>query len=167
MLPPDRNDIVAQVEAVLANLDFREKGGYTREIVEVHPVALSGGAPDMAQDVGTSGRGVGSSSSGGGTVRALLYTATPENPGFRKDALSNAEGAAATIASAQGPSGANLEYLLELAAFLQACGNHQPANILPPRCQNRTCPSEVLASSVFIALLCSRDDLVMTATQAP
>jgi cation transport regulator ChaC len=42
----------ADVESVLGNLDFREKGGYTRDVVEVTPVEV--GRP---------------------AVRALLYTA--------------------------------------------------------------------------------------------
>jgi|TARA_B100000524_G_scaffold33739_1_gene16596 cation transport regulator ChaC len=95
------------VEAVLSNLDFREKGGYTRAIVEVEPTAADG-------------RRVGED--GGGTVRALLYTATPENPGFREEALTDAEGAATRIAESHGPSGTNLEYLLELSAFLRGVG---------------------------------------------
>eukprot|EP00618_Florenciella_parvula_P008435 CAMPEP_0119473368 /NCGR_PEP_ID=MMETSP1344-20130328/5056_1 /TAXON_ID=236787 /ORGANISM="Florenciella parvula, Strain CCMP2471" /LENGTH=276 /DNA_ID=CAMNT_0007506473 /DNA_START=61 /DNA_END=892 /DNA_ORIENTATION=- len=50
-------------EGVLADLDFREKGGYTREVVLVQP--LAGGEP----------------------VKALLYSATPDNPNFDKTML--------------------------------------------------------------------------------
>ena len=55
----------ADASAVLDALDFREKGGYTREVVEVTPI--DGSQP----------------------VQALLYTATPENPNFERTALTD------------------------------------------------------------------------------
>ena len=59
------------VKAVLDALDFREKGGYTREIIEVFPQQLpTAGVAEPPQP-----------------VRALLYSATSENPGFDPDAL--------------------------------------------------------------------------------
>ena len=87
----------ADVESVLGNLDFREKGGYTRDIVEVTPVEAWRPA-----------------------VRALLYTANPENPHFSPPA--DLEATAAVIAKAVGPSGDNAEYLLRLATFLESVG---------------------------------------------
>lgn len=87
----------AEVESVLGNLDFREKGGYTRDVVEVTPVEA--GRP---------------------AVRALLYTANPENPNFSPPA--SLEATATVIAKAVGPSGDNVEYLLRLAAFLESVG---------------------------------------------
>ena len=51
----------ADIDGVLANLDFREKGGYSRAVVEVAP--CDGSPP----------------------VRALLYTATTDNPNFTAD----------------------------------------------------------------------------------
>ena len=83
------------VAAVLDNLDFREKGGYTRSIVEVER-----------------------SDGGGPPVRALLYTANPANPNFSAQAVTQLESSAQTIASAHGPSGANREYLERLAEWL-------------------------------------------------
>ena len=83
---------------VLDALDFREKGGYTREIVEVTPI-------DRSEP-----------------VQALLYTATPDNPNFERSALTDAAAAAAVIARAHGPSGANSEYLFGLAKFLSSVG---------------------------------------------
>ena len=85
----------ADAQEVLDNLDFREKGGYTREIIEVTP------------------------SSGGAVVKALLYSATPENPNFSAAALKDLPAAAKTIATAVGPSGPNIDYLKNLAAWLE------------------------------------------------
>lgn len=45
-------------EGVLADLDFREKGGYTRRVVDVHKL------------------------DGEDSVKALLYTGTTDNPNF-------------------------------------------------------------------------------------
>ena len=81
------------VAAVLDALDFREKGGYTRAVVDVHPAGT--GAP----------------------VRALLYTANPSNPHFY---LPAPQEAAQIIARAIGPSGPNRDYLLNLAEWLAA-----------------------------------------------
>ena len=88
----------ADVEAVLGNLDFREKGGYSRDIVEVHPAA--GGTP----------------------VRALVYSATTSNPGFSAEAITDEAAAAKTIAAAHGPSGPNREYLVRMAQWLEEVG---------------------------------------------
>jgi cation transport protein ChaC len=89
--------------AVLDALDFREKGGYTREIVTIYPQQLAGIPPSPP-------------------VRALLYSATPDNPNFDPDALRDVQGAATTIAAAIGPSGPNREYLERLAHWLQEVG---------------------------------------------
>lgn len=91
-------------ETVLDALDFREKGGYTREIIEVYPQGSPGtaGNDEHVQP-----------------VRALLYSATPDNPGFDPKALSDLPSAAATIGSAHGPSGPNREYLERLALWLK------------------------------------------------
>lgn len=48
--------------------------------------------------------------------RALLYTATTDNPNF---SLPSVEEAANTIASAVGPSGPNRDYLFSLSEYLQ------------------------------------------------
>ena len=85
----------AEASAVLANLDFREKGGYTRDVVDVAP------------------------SSGGEPVRALVYSATPDNPNFDADMIRDERAAAQTIGAAHGPSGSNVEYLTRLATWLE------------------------------------------------
>ena len=102
------------VETVLANLDFREKGGYSRAVVQVQP---SDGSP---------------------SVRALLYTGNSENPNFTPEPIRNVAAAAATIATAHGPSGPNRAYLEHLATWLQEVGEedeHVAALMrhMPPR----------------------------------
>jgi len=67
---------------------------YTREVVEV----LAAGRPQP--------------------VRALVYSATPDNPGFSATALKDLPHAARIIAHAHGPSGANIEYLRQLHRWL-------------------------------------------------
>lgn len=87
------------VAEVMAALDYREKGGYERVSVEL--------------EFGERSRG---------RASGLVYLATPENPNFLGDAP--LEVIAAEIAAARGPSGANPEYLIELANFLRDHGEH-------------------------------------------
>jgi len=87
-----------KVEEVLDQLDFREKGGYTRAIVEVQ-------RPDLP------------------SVDALLYTANPSNPNFF---MAEPSEAAAIIATAVGPSGPNLVYFERLAEWLDSVGEVDP-----------------------------------------
>mmetsp|Transcript_75499 Transcript_75499/g.151763 ORF Transcript_75499/g.151763 Transcript_75499/m.151763 type:complete len:225 (+) Transcript_75499:123-797(+) len=87
---------------VLAELDFREKGGYTRRVVEV------------------------TCQRSGDTVNALLYSGTVDNPNFwwGDDGCGlDLDRAAAIVASAVGPSGPNVDYLRNLSAFLDAEGH--------------------------------------------
>lgn len=81
--------------AVFAHLDHREKNGYLRLDTTLH---LTGGE----------------------TVAGLLYVATADNPAFLGPAP--AADIARQIAAAHGPSGANLDYLLDLAAALRSLG---------------------------------------------
>jgi len=92
--PPD-------VEAVLDNLDVREKGGYTRLELAVD---VLGAAPL--------------------TVTALTYVAAPDNP----DWLGPAElpAIARQIAGSRGPSGTGREYLVRLAAALRELAVDDP-----------------------------------------
>jgi cation transport protein ChaC len=87
--PPD-------VDAVIAILDIRESGGYSRTT-----------APVITRD--------------GETVEATVYVGLPENPSYLgPDTI---EAMARHIAGAEGPSGPNLDYLLQLRAALAKLGH--------------------------------------------
>jgi cation transport protein ChaC len=84
------------VEAVLAQLDHRERGGYDRVDVELH---FHG--PD-----GPESRAPG-----------LMYVATARNPNYLGPAP--LDEIADQVAVSHGPSGANVDYVLRLAAALR------------------------------------------------
>lgn len=103
-----------KVKEVLETLDFREKGGYTRSVVSV--ARRDGGHGDG----GDGGDGSGDGSGAGTTVvDALIFMANEENPNYW--AASPAE-AAEVIATAEGPSGKNTEYLFRLGDFVRGLG---------------------------------------------
>jgi cation transport protein ChaC len=89
----------ADRDAVLANLDHRERGGYER--LEL-PLWFS----DETRAPG------------------LVYLATQTNPNYLGPAPLDA--IAAQVARAQGPSGANAEYVLRLADSLRELGFDDP-----------------------------------------
>ncbi len=80
---------------VLGALDVREKGGYERVVLGTFGVD-------------------------GVEREAVTYVATPSNPDYLGPA--SAREIAEHVRGAQGPSGANLEYVLELAAALRGMG---------------------------------------------
>jgi cation transport protein ChaC len=84
-------------QAILEDLDFREKGGYSRSVVDVT-------TPE------------------GRSIRALLYAGTVDNPNF--NLCNDLNRVAEIIHTAHGPSGPNKEYLFKLADFLREAGNH-------------------------------------------
>lgn len=89
----------ADQEDVLAALDHREKQGYDRRVVSL-------GFED------------------GPGPAALMYVATPDNPSFAGDTpLAELAG---IISERHGPSGTNLDYLLQLAEALRAMGVDDP-----------------------------------------
>eukprot|EP00522_Entomoneis_paludosa_P002073 CAMPEP_0172476706 /NCGR_PEP_ID=MMETSP1065-20121228/70515_1 /TAXON_ID=265537 /ORGANISM="Amphiprora paludosa, Strain CCMP125" /LENGTH=663 /DNA_ID=CAMNT_0013234935 /DNA_START=140 /DNA_END=2131 /DNA_ORIENTATION=+ len=87
------------VEDCLAELDFREKGGYARDVIEV--------VEDESGD----------------NVQALLYRGTPDNPAIWTRALRDLPYAAAVLSAATGPSGKNDVYLNNLNQFLEKTTN--------------------------------------------
>jgi len=96
----------ADGDAVLAHLDYREKGGY-----RIERVALAFGAPPGSraarEDDATEG---------------LVYIATPENPNYLGPARTDA--IARQVRASAGPSGPNDEYVLRLAEALREIGAH-------------------------------------------
>ena len=108
---PVTNGVVYRVpksdaKRVIDNLDFREKGGYTKAIVDA------------------------TSLDGSRTVRALIYTANSRNPLFMGSPDSLGTTAPAAIAEriykAIGPSGPNIEYLFKMAEYLAKVGADDP-----------------------------------------
>jgi len=95
----------SEVDAVLARLDQREKGGYERVEAQLH-------FGDLAAPQRRTG---------------LLYLATPGNPNYLGPA--SLEAIAGQVRASSGPSGANLEYVLRLAeALRQICPDLDPAS---------------------------------------
>jgi cation transport regulator ChaC len=92
-----------EVDAVLEHLDFREKGGYSR-----HSVRLNFKSAEFADS----------------DIDALIYIGTPDNPNYAGPA--SEEEIAAIAATAHGPSGSNVEYIIRLAEALQGMGAHDP-----------------------------------------
>jgi len=85
-------------EATLRHLDVREQGGYERHGVEFQ-------CADGARRA---------------SWPAIMYVAAPENPDYLGPA--RLEEIARQVSRASGPSGSNLEYVLELHAVLAALG---------------------------------------------
>lgn len=88
-------------EEVVERLDHREQGGYERHRTTVYDAA------DHAP-IG----------------EALLYVATEDNPNWLGPAP--VEDIAAQVRRSEGPSGDNVEYVLELARALREMGAHDP-----------------------------------------
>jgi cation transport protein ChaC len=86
-------------DETLARLDARESGGYVRCALTLHLLD----APP---------------------VQGLSYVAHPDNPNHLGDAT--LEALARQILRARGPSGRNLDYVLELGRALRELGAHDP-----------------------------------------
>ncbi len=90
----------ADLDEVLRALDHREKGGYRRCDV---PLYLPEQAADQAESAART---------------AITYVATPDNPDYLGAAP--LDEIAAQVLASHGPSGSNLEYVVSLAAALEA-----------------------------------------------
>lgn len=98
-----------EANRIARQLDVREKGGYERHHVDVHTPHHDD--RDDARETGP-------------VEDALMYVATRDNPHFAGPApLSEM---AAQILRSEGPSGPNVEYLLELADGLRDIGAEDP-----------------------------------------
>jgi len=84
----------AVIEGVIETLEYREKGGYRREEIEI---VLHGGPPPR--------------------VEGEVYMATPGNPNYLGPAP--LDDIAAQIRVSEGPSGHNIEYVTRLAESLR------------------------------------------------
>lgn len=91
-------------DAVLAHLDYREKGGYRVERVE-----LDFGDPADGKNRAASA-----------AAEGLVYIATPDNPNYLGPAPPAA--IARQVRASTGPSGPNDEYVLRLAEALREIG---------------------------------------------
>lgn len=85
------------VDQVLVELDYREKNGYERHTIRVDTDEL-------------------------GSIDALSYIASPDNPAWLGDASDDA--IANHIRNSCGPSGTNRDYVLSLHKALQSEGIH-------------------------------------------
>ncbi|WP_372614303.1 gamma-glutamylcyclotransferase [Halomonas sp.] len=85
---------------ILEPLDVREKNGYLREVTRLYFDTLADDGGDERD-----------------SVEGLVYLATEDNAAFLGDAP--LEAIAEQIAQAQGPSGHNRDYLLNLASALR------------------------------------------------
>ena len=93
----------------LEELDFREKGGYARDVIDVIVPGDGDGNGDENDN---------SSGASGNRFQALVYRGTPDNPAFSNRALFDELYAASVLSVAKGPSGNNDEYLYQLDDFL-------------------------------------------------
>lgn len=88
-----------QAEAIMAGLDYREKGGYERLEVSLH-------------------------FKHGALVNGITYHATPANPNYLGEA--SVENIAIQIFNSIGPSGSNIDYVLSLASALGEIDEDDP-----------------------------------------
>ncbi|MEQ8858588.1 MAG: gamma-glutamylcyclotransferase [Pseudomonadales bacterium] len=105
------------VEQVFEHLDHREKNGYRRIAIELEALATR-------RDPGGGNRGLETAPTGGEWFAAVVYVAPTDNFAYLGPAP--LPEMAAQIVASRGPSGANVDYLLELAAALRDLGADDP-----------------------------------------
>jgi len=122
------------VQECLNELDFREKGGYSRDVItvlldspEIHDTN-NRNANTNANAIRNGNANANVNAGEGHKIQALLYRGTPSNPSFTNRALLDKVYAAAVISAAIGPSGKNDAYLYELDEFLAGDGENSNGN---------------------------------------
>jgi len=101
-------------DGVIAGLDHRERGGYDRIEIDIELDARTDASKDRVSAAPVTGS----------IVSGLVYIAGPENPNYLGGAPVHE--IAEQVASAAGPSGANPDYVFELARSLRAMGAIDP-----------------------------------------
>jgi cation transport regulator ChaC/alpha-tubulin suppressor-like RCC1 family protein len=154
----------ADREEVLKELDFREKGGYTRTVMNVRMREDQ----QQQQEEEEEGNGREAPYAAGAVFRAIVYYAEQSNPLFFSTAAdTSAKGIHATaniIAAAEGPSGHNSAYLLQLSHYLYS---NSPSPLtdnylisLSRSVYCRTCPWSLRARGLLgVALHCVDDPM--------
>lgn len=107
----------AHVDAVRAYLDIRETNGYTIAYTTFQPSVPSSSSPAPSAAAASAET---EAEAGPATLRTLLYIGTPANPQFTGP--QDPAALAAHICASKGPSGSNVEYLLELESALRGLG---------------------------------------------
>ncbi|MBS9405550.1 gamma-glutamylcyclotransferase [Halomonas sp. TRM85114] len=108
---------------VLGSLDVREKNGYLREIVTLHFLPTASETSSRTASP-TRSQAETHHTSTAERDEGLVYLAGQDNAAFLGDAPHGV--IAEQIARAHGPSGPNRDYLLNLAASLEAMGVEDP-----------------------------------------
>jgi cation transport protein ChaC len=109
---------VSDPDGVLSSLDHRERGGYDRVELELF---LGNDATRPSREFDRRSRAIQDSGlRSGEAVSGLVYVAGPENENYLGPA--SIESIAKQVVSASGPSGANPEYVFELARSLREMG---------------------------------------------
>lgn len=119
-------------DAVLERLDHRERGGYSRielTLSLVAPAPPASGIPPRIEAPSMTEHAVNPDRRGeapptGARVRGVVYVAGPDNENYLGPAP--IEAIAQQVATAEGPSGKNPEYVFELARSLRAMGAEDP-----------------------------------------
>jgi len=122
---------IQNTESTLDDLDYREKGGYTRLVVDVHLCeSVHGKLQGLTRP----------------PIKALTYVAAADNPNFAPfdhDIPAELHAACDQITSAEGPSGRSFDYLRQLWRFVESMGiSDRHLQLLVLHCESKTTTAE-------------------------